>query len=160
MTWKWKMTSKQREYEFRVPRFESLMLCVFAHSLTCTTSIIYINNGYVVGSREGASGRVENWTNKRTSKTKSRNLVSIKLIQYSSLDFIWPTKLFTDKSQEMLYFPWNTRWGDLDISIELANAADISPTAMKKLKEILLQDVLNALRSTGIMLPIKLWVPS
>nr|GMC98287.1 protein HESO1 [Ipomoea batatas] len=42
-----------------------------------------------------------------------------------------------------------TRWGDLDISIELANAADISPTAMKKLKEILLQDVLNALRSTG-----------
>nr|GMD02035.1 protein HESO1 [Ipomoea batatas] len=42
-----------------------------------------------------------------------------------------------------------TRWGDLDISIELANAADISPTALKKLKEILFQDVLNALRSTG-----------
>lgn len=53
-----------------------------------------------------------------------------------------------------------TRWGDLDISIELSNASDISSTSMKKLREILLQNVLNALRSQGIMVSIEGCVPS
>lgn len=41
-----------------------------------------------------------------------------------------------------------TRWGDLDISIELSNGSYIS-VAAKKLKQTLLGDVLKALRRTG-----------
>lgn len=44
-----------------------------------------------------------------------------------------------------------TRWGDLDISIELPNGAYIS-SAGKKHKQTLLGHVLNALRSKGNLL--------
>lgn len=36
VTWKWKTTNKLREYEFKVPVLESLILCALAHSFTCT----------------------------------------------------------------------------------------------------------------------------
>lgn len=42
-----------------------------------------------------------------------------------------------------------TRWGDLDISIELANGSYI-PSAGKKHKQTLLKDLLKALRKRGI----------
>lgn len=35
VTWKWKITSKQREYEFNVPVLESFISFAFAHSLIC-----------------------------------------------------------------------------------------------------------------------------
>lgn len=41
-----------------------------------------------------------------------------------------------------------TRWGDLDISIELSNGSYIA-VAARKLKQTLLGDVLKALRRTG-----------
>lgn len=41
-----------------------------------------------------------------------------------------------------------TRWGDLDISIEILTNSHISNTA-KKQKQNLLRDVLKALRSKG-----------
>lgn len=44
-----------------------------------------------------------------------------------------------------------TRWGDLDISIELSNGSHIS-SAGKKHKQMLLGDVLRALRSKGNLL--------
>jgi len=44
-----------------------------------------------------------------------------------------------------------TRWGDLDISIELSNGSYIS-TAAKKHKQTLLGEVLKALRRTGYLL--------
>lgn len=44
-----------------------------------------------------------------------------------------------------------TRWGDLDISIELANGSYIA-SAGKKHKQNLLEDVLKALKSKGIIL--------
>lgn len=44
-----------------------------------------------------------------------------------------------------------TRWGDLDLSIELANGSYI-PSAGKKHKQTLLRDLLKALRKRGTLI--------
>ena len=53
-----------------------------------------------------------------TSKTMSRKRTSISLIHKKSLDFIWPCRLLTDTSQEMLWrLLLNFRIGTLALGI-------------------------------------------
>lgn len=97
-TWKWNITSKLREYELKVPCFELLMSCAFAHSLTYTKleRIITLKH---FSQRESTSLTM---LKEHTSKTISWKRPSISLSHNKILDFIWPTRLSMEISQEML----------------------------------------------------------
>lgn len=95
ITWKWKITSKLREYELKVPDFELLILCAFAHSFT------YKGNRNISCKNTFQLKSTFNLQLQPTSKTISRKRGSISFIHKKSFDFIWPFRLLTEISQEM-----------------------------------------------------------
>lgn len=90
------MTNKHKEYEFKDPDFESFISCALAHSLTYTKENVKM-------VPKLSKVKIYSLTAGPTSKTISRKRPSISLIQNRNLDFIWPSKLLIEISQEIFW---------------------------------------------------------
>lgn len=98
ITWKWKITSKLREYEFNVPLFGLLIPWALAHSLTYTMPRSCLWDRLTASANRNHCSCI-----RLTNKTISRNRPSISLIQNKNFDFIWPHRLSIETSQEMFW---------------------------------------------------------
>lgn len=95
------MTNKLREYELKVPFFGLLISWALAHSFTYKDRYMYWINKYFWNTHNLACVKL-------TSKTKSRNLPSISLIQNKNLLFNSPSRLSIEMSHEILWWPLTT----------------------------------------------------